>query len=368
MEKFKNKIITISGEPASGKSTVVQEIKKRYEEKGYTVHVISVGNVFREMAKKEYMKKYPEKTNVSIADIQNDKEFISKVHYIDKTIDETIAKKGKEFCKVERPNDVYILDSRLAWHNVPNSYAIRLTVNEAIAGKRVFNDKKRGTEDKYDTLDTAIQKTRERKKGEIERYKQRYDVDLSDENNYDLVVDTSYTNTRELAEIIIEGEEKYRAGKYYPKNWASPTNFMPLQLGRITGQLSMAGNSIESLAKKIKEEGYKAEEGTLEIIKRDGRKYLLEGNHRTFGALSAGKTILPYQVVKEENSKNKNTTLITEFDSYKEYIYDYADGIKYYGGKVGNIEQLQNFEIQDLLAMNNITEKMIVEQNDNTER
>ena len=73
MEKIKNKIITISGEPASGKSTVVREIKNKYEKIGYTVHIISVGNVFRELVKKEYLKKYPDRTNVSLADIQNDK-------------------------------------------------------------------------------------------------------------------------------------------------------------------------------------------------------------------------------------------------------------------------------------------------------
>lgn len=303
MDKIKNKIITISGEPASGKTTVVREIKKKYEEMGYNVHIVSVGNAFRELIKKEYMKKYPEKVNVSLADIQNDKKFLSKIHNIDGKVDSEVEKRGKEINKKERPDDVYIIDSRLAWNNIPDSYAIRLIVNGAIAGKRVFNDKTRGIEDQYETLDRAIKKTRERKKGEIERYKKRYNVDLSDENNYDLVVDTSYSNTEELANIIIDGENAYRNEKFYPKHWASPTCFLPLQLGKITGQSTFEGNTIESLAEVIKKKGYNPILGTVEIIERDGRKYLMEGNHRVFAALSNGKTLLPYVTNGNEDSK-----------------------------------------------------------------
>ena len=73
MEKIRNKIITISGEPASGKSTAVSAIKNKYEKMGYNVHIISVGKVFREMAIKQYLKKYPDRRNTSLADIQNDK-------------------------------------------------------------------------------------------------------------------------------------------------------------------------------------------------------------------------------------------------------------------------------------------------------
>lgn len=352
MEKIKNKIITISGEPASGKSTVVREIKNKYEKLGYNIHIISVGDVFRELVKKEYLKVYPDRKDASLADIQNDKKFMAKVHSIDGIVDGEVARKGREINKKERPNDVYIIDSRLAWNNVPDSYAVRLTINDAIAGKRVFNDKTRGSEDQYKTLDMAIQKTKERKIGEIERYKERYNIDLSDENNYDLVVDTSYSNTEELADIIIEGEKSYRNGKKYPKNWASPTCFYPLQKGRKTGAPSILGNTIESLAENIKKNGYNNERGKLEIVKREGIKYLLEGNHRTFGALSAGKTLLPYEVISEENADNKRVTGVTEYNDYKEYVYDYAEGIEYYGGKIGKIDQLRNFNVQDLLAMN----------------
>lgn len=52
MENIRNKIITISGEPASGKSTVVKEIKSKYEKQGFNVYIISVGDVFRETVKK----------------------------------------------------------------------------------------------------------------------------------------------------------------------------------------------------------------------------------------------------------------------------------------------------------------------------
>ena len=169
MENIRNKIITISGEPASGKSTVVKEIKSKYEKQGFNVYIISVGDVFRETVKKEYLKRYPDRINVSLADIQNDKEFMAKLQSIDGLIDDEIARKGKEINEKERPNDVYIIDSRLAWSNVPDSYAIRLTVNEAIAGKRVFYDTTRGSEDQYETVDEAIQKTRKRKQKDCGR-------------------------------------------------------------------------------------------------------------------------------------------------------------------------------------------------------
>ena len=51
---------------------------------------------------------------------------------------------------------------------MPDSSAIRLTINDTIAGKRVFNDNTRGTENQYETAECAIQKTRERKMAEIE--------------------------------------------------------------------------------------------------------------------------------------------------------------------------------------------------------
>ena len=90
MENIRNKIITISGEPASGKSTVVKEIKSKYEKQGFNVYIISVGDVFRETVKKEYLKRYPDRINVSLADIQNDKEFMAKLQRLTKKKDQTM--------------------------------------------------------------------------------------------------------------------------------------------------------------------------------------------------------------------------------------------------------------------------------------
>ena len=125
---------------------------------------------------------------------------------------------GREINSEERPNDVYIIDSRLAWHNIPESYAVRVTVDEEIAGQRVFNDQTRGSEDSYETLEEAIEKTRQRKLGEIERYKDRYGVDLADPKNYDLIVDSSNLTPEELANIIINGEKEYREDKFSKKD------------------------------------------------------------------------------------------------------------------------------------------------------
>ena len=105
MENIRNKIITISGEPASGKSTVVKEIKSKYEKQGFNVYIISVGDVFRETVKKEYLKRYPDRINVSLADIQNDKEFMAKLQSIDGLIDDEIARKGI-FMSFQLPEEI----------------------------------------------------------------------------------------------------------------------------------------------------------------------------------------------------------------------------------------------------------------------
>jgi len=354
MNEIKNKIITISGEPVSGKSTVVKSLIKKYEELGFNVHVISTGNLFREVAKAEYLKIYPDRVDANLADIQEDESFIKKRAEIDGLIDGMIAEKGKEINSKERPNDVYIIDSRLAWHNIPDSYAVRLTVDEKIAGQRVKDDKTRGSEDAYKTVEEAIEKTRQRKLGEIERYKQRYGVDLTNPENYDLIVDTSYSNTEELADIVINGEKSYREGKYYPKTWASPVHFLTLQKGRKTGEPSASGYTIEDLAESIRINGYNPVAGVIDIVENDGVKFVLEGNHRTFGALSAGKTLLPYEVIDKDSESSKIRTESIYNDRSLECIYDWAEGIAYYGGRIGNIEALKGFDVTQLISVDKV--------------
>ena len=220
MNKIRNKIITISGEPRSGKTTVVNQLKQKYEDMGYNVHVILTGHYFREVIVEEYLKMYPDRVNANLADIQTDEAFSHKRNQIDELVDRKMREKGEEINSKERPNDVYIIDSRLAWHNIPLSYAVRLTVDEKVAGERAFKDTSKGSEDRYTSVEEATIKTKERKEGEIERYKKRYGVDLSDIENYNLIMDTSASTIEtigDIADVIIKGETAYRENRKFPK-------------------------------------------------------------------------------------------------------------------------------------------------------
>lgn len=345
MSEIKNKIITISGEPVSGKSTVVKKLKEKYEEMGYNVHLVFTGHLFRDIIMEEYRRMYPDRKDAKLADVQADETFASKIRGIDKLVDEEMRKKGIEINSKERPNDVYIIDSRLAWHNIPVSYAVRLTVDEEIAGERAFADETRGPEDRYETVEEAIKMTRERKLGEIERYKKRYGVDLSNPENYDLIVDTAYSNISELADIVIAGEKAYREGKEYPKMWASPAQFISVQPSK-----EFEDRKHEIITKSIKEDGYNLAEGTIHIAECDEVKMLLDGNHRTCAALANGKTLVPYKVIHKDDEKARENLQILYDDICMECIYDWAYAISLFGGKIGGQEQFKDFSIEKLTS------------------
>ena len=70
-------------------------------------------------------------------------------------------------------------------------------------------------EESYESLEKAIEKIEARRCGENERYKRRYNVDLDDESNYALVVDTSHMTPEEEASLIFETEQKFYTKEGY---------------------------------------------------------------------------------------------------------------------------------------------------------
>lgn len=338
----KVKIFSMSGMPVSGKSTVIKAMKQQFVKNGYSednIHVFSVGKRFRDyfnkvidlasnidnkeksmqIAEDEDMKrifanpeyrKQLEKTILNLKksgydfekhDIEkanNSKELAEIRGVIDTIVDNDMKELGQKIMQEDNEDEVWIMDSRLAFNNIPESFAVRLTVRDDIAAKRLLNDNKRGKEDSnYKDIDEAKQKILERKKGEEERYKKVYDVDLSNPDNYNLIIDTSYANIEEIANTIIKCEQLYKDKKDFAKTWASPQVFIPMQGERDTLDRGFGGYTFEEMLNTLKTEGYDPSCG-IEVFEYNGRLYIQEGHHRNFAAARLGMTLVPYETIK----------------------------------------------------------------------
>lgn len=274
MEKhIKNKIIAISGEPVSGKGTTVKAIIAKLKEQGYSeenIHLRMTGDEFRRffnsiidfikhidspeklieigkckelqkiLQNKEY-REILEKTiaqiknsnidlsNFNISDANKSPEFSEIRQVVDTLIDEETKELGIKINEEERPNEVWIVDSRLAFDNIPSAFSVRLTTNPTVAAQRLFNDSSRGKEDKYNSIEEAKEEREERRISEIERYIERYGINLENPENYDLIIDSSYSSTEDIANAILECEQCYEKGEKFAKTWASPKIFLPVQ-------------------------------------------------------------------------------------------------------------------------------------------
>lgn len=342
----KNRIIALSGEPVSGKGTAVKNLVKKLEETGYkqeNIHIISTGTEFRkyfnsitdlieningdkkrlkEICDRDELKKFfnneqyrkiliktisniiKQRLNLSHFSIQeanNLNEFKEIRNIVDTLIDNEIKEMGNQINKEEHHNEIWIIDSRLAFHNIPESFSVRLTTNKDVAAKRLFNDKTRGKEDnKYINIKDAEKEREARRKGEQRRYLETYNVDLEDESNYDLIIDTSYSSSSEIADVILKCEECYQKNEYFGKKWASPEVFLPLQTERITLGNGSSGDNFETILESIKENGY-LPYSNIEVVNVDGLNYIIEGHHRNFAAAYAGKTLVPYTILAKDD-------------------------------------------------------------------
>lgn len=174
-------IITMSGKAGSGKWTV----SKLLAEKLWYQH-ISIGNMKRELA--TAMGLTISEFNTLWELPENREKFDLKYEEYQKNLD--------------IHSDI-ILDSRLGFYCQPNAFKVYLDVSDEEAARRIFGDKERSW-DAYNSLQAVQEATKKRNEDDIKRYKELYNIDLSDKANFDLVVDTDGKLPQQVTEEIIE--------------------------------------------------------------------------------------------------------------------------------------------------------------------
>jgi cytidylate kinase len=100
--------------------------------------------------------------------------------------------------KYGEENDNFVLESRLGWFFVPHSFKIQLVCDEPERLRRVCE--REGCD-----IFTAKNDENIRLEAIHERYKKLYGIDdFENENNYDLVIDTTNLSPDEIVNIILE--------------------------------------------------------------------------------------------------------------------------------------------------------------------
>lgn len=174
-------IISISGTPGSGKTTLAKFLAKKLKLKLYLVG--------------EMVRKIAEKKGISIFEL--DKAAVNESR-IDREIDRIHSKLKNK--------DNFVIDSRIAFHFFPNSLKIFLFCKPEIAAKRIF--KSRRPEEKMNFKQT-LQEIRQRNKIDRLRYKKYYHVDIDNLANYDLTIDTSKMKMNEMNNAVLKAVKKF---------------------------------------------------------------------------------------------------------------------------------------------------------------
>ena len=186
--------ITLTGDLGSGKSAVSQIL---CEKTGF--EYVSTGRIQRRLAQA----------------LGLDTLEMNKRADIDPSIDERI---DSIFASLGHDPEGYVVDSRMAWFFLPNSFKVFLRTDVAVAAQRILHDPSRDTE-QYTSQEEAVQKIIERKNSENARFLKKYGADSTNPDNFDLVIDTGNRTREAVAALILEAIEAKEKGVPMVKIW-----------------------------------------------------------------------------------------------------------------------------------------------------
>jgi cytidylate kinase len=176
-------IITLTGLPGAGKSTIAKLLSEKLGWPWY-----SMGDLRGKLAQERGMT--IDEFN-ALGEIQE---------FTDKNVDEYQTRLAKE-------QDNLVIDGRLSWHFIPHSLKVFLDVDEDEAAERIFGAAKKGLrkdEKPYASTQEVKQRVHNRLASDQKRYQQYYQLDYLDRSNYDLVIDTTRLNPEQIVQRILD--------------------------------------------------------------------------------------------------------------------------------------------------------------------
>ena len=200
----KKHIITLSGKPGSGKSSTADRVA---EILGYTRH--SSGDMVRKVLQRNHMTL--EQYNNKAADD----------HDLDDQIDEEL--------RALRDQDDIVVDSRLGFYWLPESFKVYLDLDIEVATARIYKDISsnpgRGeTESSDHSLSGVAREVAGRMIDEQQRFRKLYGVDPYDKSHFDLIIDTSRHNPHSVAVAVFDSYRQWLKNE----NWEQQHSAIPL--------------------------------------------------------------------------------------------------------------------------------------------
>lgn len=185
----KKHIITLSGKPGSGKSSTADKVAELL---GYTRH--SSGDMVRRVLKRSglTLEEYNERAETE--------------HSLDHQVDE-------ELRNLREQEDI-VIDSRLGFYWLPESFKVYLDLDLDTATARIYKDvsqnKLRQESEGHSTsLSAVAHEVRERMHDEQARFRKLYNVDPYDKSHFDLVINTSRHDPQTVAVTVFDYYRKW---------------------------------------------------------------------------------------------------------------------------------------------------------------
>lgn len=178
-------IITITGKPCTGKSTMAEIFIQKY---GFDR--IYAGAIF---------KKHARNLGIDITDLTKS----DKIYDIDRRVDNDLEQIYKT-----RLNDNLLIESRTSWSFMPKAFNVFINIPNHVMAERLFNSD-RPENERGKNLEEALSKVTERYNADVARYKLLYNIDCDNLSNYTYVIDNSNLTPEQTADKIYEEYLKF---------------------------------------------------------------------------------------------------------------------------------------------------------------
>ena len=255
--------ITIAGDIGSGKSTVAKKIAE-----AVGLEPLSTGSIQRQLAQAR---------GLTVLEL-------NRVAEQDATVDQAID----NYIIGLPPGDL-VIESRMAWHFVPDTLKVYLYVTDAEAARRLVGAQR--TEENYEVIAHATQQILARRNSEVIRFKKYYNVDIDDLLNYDLVIDTTFATVDEVIRLVMNGREVRNSSIC----WIDPRNLVPTR-----GIDGMTRARLTELESEIRRVGFDPAQ-PITVLYVGHVFYLADGHQRTIAAFNSGAKFVPATIAASNN-------------------------------------------------------------------